>query len=139
MKENYFSPDNAAANLDKAINLSDKILLHLEEWISPEQNKYRLIKFVQRENGADKYKNLPYPYSLTVSEYHNLRKLFPVIYITLGVCPLERIKKDHLHIPSNFSQDNFVQVPCKEEDKEDEFDWQEFRRDILARSDKRNQ
>ena len=67
MKENYFSPDNVAANLDKAVNLSDKILLQLEEWISPEQNKYRLIKFVQRENGADKYKNLPYPYSLNKS------------------------------------------------------------------------
>ena len=111
MKENYFSPDNVAANLDKAVNLSDKILLQLEEWISPEQNKYCLIKFVQRENGADKYKNLPYPYSLTVSEYHNLMKLFPVIDVTLGLCQLERIKKDHLHSPS--SQGNFVQVPRK--------------------------
>ena len=52
MKENYFSTDNVAANLDKAVNLSDKILLQLEEWISPEQNKYRLIKFVQRKQEA---------------------------------------------------------------------------------------
>ena len=97
MKDNYFLPDNVAANLDKAVNLSDKILLQLEEWISPEQNKYHLIKFVQKENGAEQYKNLPYPYSLTVSEHHNLMKRFPVIDVTLGLCRLERIKKDHLH------------------------------------------
>ena len=111
MKDNYFSPDNLAANLDKAVNLSDKILLQLEEWISPELNKYHLIKFVQKEICKVKYKNLPYPYSLTVSEYHNLMKLFPVIDVTLGLCRLERIKKDHLHSPS--SQGNFVQVPRK--------------------------
>ena len=67
MKENYFSPDNVTTNKGQVV-LSDKLRLQLEEWISPEQNKYLLIKFVQRDKGADKYKNLPYPYSLTVSE-----------------------------------------------------------------------
>ena len=130
MKENYFSPDNAAAKLGQVV-LSDKFQLQSEEWISPEQNKYHLIKFVQREKGAgDKP---PYPYSLTVSEYHNLIKLFPVIDISLGLCRLERIKSN-LHSPS--SQGNFVQVPRKEQEGEEEFDWQQFRRDIFARSDK---
>ena len=139
MKENYFSPDNVATNKGQVV-LSDKFQLQLEEWISPEQNKYHLIKFVQRDKGAGD-KNIPYPYSLTVSEYHNLMKLFPVIDISLSLCGLERIKKDHLHSPS--SQGNFVQVPRKEvprkEEGEEEFDWQQFRRDLLARSDKRNQ
>ena len=90
MKENYFSPDNLAANLGQVV-LSDKFHLHSEEWISPEQNKYHLIKFVQKDKG-DKP---PYPYSLTVSEYHNLMKLFPVIDISLGLCRLERIGKKY--------------------------------------------
>ena len=85
MKQNYFSPDNAAANLGQVV-LSDKLQLRSEEWVSPEQNKYHLIKFVELQ--AEKPS---YPYSLTVSEYHNLMKLFPVVDVSLGVCRLERI------------------------------------------------
>ena len=125
MKENYFSPDNVAANLGKPIDLSDKNQLQLEEWISPEQNKYHLVKFVQKDQGIGKYPS--YLYSLTVSEYHNLMQLFPVIDITLGLCRLERIQLN-LHSPSQ-TGGLFVQAPRKEED------WQQFRKDILQRSD----
>ena len=123
MKENYFSPDNLAANL-----VSDKFHLHSEEWISPEQNKYHLIKFVQKDNLKP-----PFPYSLTVSEYHNLMKLFPVIDISLGLCRLERIGKKYFE-SSLSSKGNFAIAPRN--NKEEDFDWEQFRRDMLGRSDK---
>ena len=135
MKENYFSPDNAAAKLGQVV-LSDKLELRSEEWISPEQNKYHLIKFVQTDLEGASVKQ-SYPYSLTKSEYHNLMKLFPVIDTSLGVCRLERIGQTYFESGLS-SQGNFAAKNNSKQfsdNQEDNVDWEQFRRDMLDRSD----
>ena len=140
MKENYFSPDNAAANLGQVV-LSDKLELMSEEWISPEQNKYHLIKFVQTGLEGASVKQ-SYPYSLTTSEYHNLMKLFPVIDVTLGVYRLEKIDQKYTEIdfnsPGNFASRNNTGFGVGNSskqfsdfgNKEDHVDWEQFRKDV---------
>ena len=146
MKENYFSPDNAAANLGQVV-LSNKLELMSEEWISPEQNKYHLIKFVQTDLEGASVKQ-SYPYSLTTSEYHNLMKLFPVIDVTLGVCRLEKISLTALELglssPGNFASRNNTSFGAGNSPKQfssvsnkgDNVDWEQFRKDMLERSDR---
>ena len=137
MKQNYFSPDNAAANLGQVV-LSNKLELRSEEWISLEQNKYHLIKFVQTDSEGASVKQ-SYPYSLTTSEYHNLMKLFPVIDITLGQSRLEKVglaKLDFgLNSPGNFAQ-RTPNTPNKPSSSNSEVDWEQFRKDMLARSER---
>ena len=134
MKQNYFSPDNAAANLGQVV-LSNKLELRSEEWISPEQNKYHLIKFVQTDLNEGAGVKQSYPYSLTTSEYHNLMKLFPVIDITLGQARLEKAIKFDLgfNSPSNFAH-RTPNTPNKPSDSD--VDWEQFRKDMLERSER---
>ena len=138
MKQNYFSPDNAAANLGQVV-LSNKLEIRSEEWISPEQNKYHLIKFVHTELNEGAGVKQSYPYSLTTSEYHNLMKLFPVIDIALGQSRLEKAIKLDLgfNSPGNFVQrPNTPNKPSASNNSENDVDWEQFRKDMLARSER---
>ena len=58
-----------------------------------------------------------------------------MIDISLGLCRLERIGKKYFESSPSSQGGLFAQVPRKE-DKGEDLDWEQFRRDMLARSDK---